>query len=98
MTLTDPKAIQQIEFFEQLNNPNNVLVANESMFFLAILEIIKKLRVKFSQWNITLLQKMANYQDAKVNITNTQLSKTNLPQKVRQEQYQESIRKSLKIQ
>ena len=49
MTLTDPKAIQQIEFFEQLNNPNNVLVANESMFFLAILEIIKKLRVKFSQ-------------------------------------------------
>ena len=41
---------------------------------------------------------MANYQDAKVNITNTQLSKTNLPQKVRQEQYQESIRKSLKIQ
>ena len=49
MTLTDPKAIQQIEFFEQLNNTNNVLVANESMFFLAILEIIKKLRVKFSQ-------------------------------------------------
>ena len=34
----DSKAIQQIAFLRQLKNPDNAIVANESMFVLALLE------------------------------------------------------------
>ena len=45
------------------------------MFILTILEKIKELRLKFSQGRVTALSKMANYQKARVKLTNAQLSK-----------------------
>ena len=51
----DPKAIQQIEFVEQLKNPDNVTVANESMFVLTILEKIRETRLKFFQGSVAVL-------------------------------------------
>ena len=45
------------------------------MFILTILEKIKETRLKFSQGRVTVLWKMANYQEAKVKLTNTQLNK-----------------------
>ena len=51
----DPKAIQQIEFVGQLKNPDDAVVANESMFVLTILEKIKETRLKFSQGSVTVL-------------------------------------------
>ena len=51
----DPKAIHQIEFVDQLKNPENEIVANKSMFILTILENIKETRLKFSQGSETLL-------------------------------------------
>ena len=47
------------------------------MFVLKILELIKETRLKYSQGSVTLLQKMANYQETRVNLTNTQLNKLN---------------------
>ena len=41
----DPKAIQQIQFVGQLKNPDYAIVANESMFVLAILEKVKETRL-----------------------------------------------------
>ena len=38
----DPKAIQQIELFGQLKDPEDATVANESMFVLTILEKFEK--------------------------------------------------------
>ena len=37
----NPKVIQQIEFVEQLKNPDDTIVPNESMFVLTISEKIK---------------------------------------------------------
>ena len=71
----DPKAIQQIEFVGQLMKPNNNNNVIESMFVLTILEKIKETRFKFSQGSVTVLKKMGNYQEARVNRTNTQLNK-----------------------
>ena len=51
----DPKAIQQIEFIEQLKNPNNEIVANEFMFVLTSLEKIKETRLKISQGSVIIL-------------------------------------------
>ena len=51
----DPKAVQQLEFVGQLKNDNNKIVANESMFVLTILEIIKETRLKFPQGSVTVL-------------------------------------------
>ena len=45
------------------------------MFVLTILEKIKETKLKFSQGSGTVLQIMANYQEARVKLTNTQLSK-----------------------
>ena len=45
------------------------------MFILTILEKIKETRLKFSQGRVTVLWKMANYQEAKVKLTNTQINK-----------------------
>ena len=41
----DPKAIQQIQFVRQLKNLDYAIVANESMFVLAILEKVKETRL-----------------------------------------------------
>ena len=51
----DPKAIQQIEFIGKLKNTDNKIVANESMFFLTILQKVKETRLKFSQESVTVL-------------------------------------------
>ena len=45
------------------------------MFILTIVQKIKETRLKFSQENVTILQKMTNYQEARVKLTNKQLSK-----------------------
>ena len=45
------------------------------MFILTILETIKETRLKFSQGTVTLLQKMANYQEATFKLTNTKIKK-----------------------
>ena len=52
---SDPKAIQQIEFVGKLQSPNNEIVANQSMFVLAILEKIKETKLRFSQGSLTVL-------------------------------------------
>ena len=69
------KAIQQLRFDGQLKNPSNEILANESMFVLTTLEKIKGRRLKFSQGSVTVLEKMANYQEARVKVTITQLNK-----------------------
>ena len=51
----DLKAIKQIEFVRQLKNPDDTVVANESMFVLRMLEKIKETRLKFSQVSETVL-------------------------------------------
>ena len=71
----DPKTIQQIEFVGQLKNPDNEIVANESMFVLILLEKIKETRLKFSQESLAVLWIMANYQEVRVKLINTQLKK-----------------------
>ena len=50
----DRIAIQQIKFVGQLRNPDNAIVADESMFVLTILEKIKETRLKFSQESVKL--------------------------------------------
>ena len=45
------------------------------MFVLTILEKIKKLRLKCSQGSVTVLEKMANYQEVRVKLINTQFKK-----------------------
>ena len=70
----DPKAIQQIEFVGQLKKLDNTNTNAESMFFLTILEKIKEMRLKFPQGSESII-KMANYQEARVKLTNTQLNK-----------------------
>ena len=52
---TDPKAIQQIEFVGHLKNPDNEIVANESMCVLTILKKIKEMRLKFSEGSVVVL-------------------------------------------
>ena len=42
------------------------------MLVLTILEKNKKTTLKFSQGNVTVLQKMRNYQEAGVRLTNTE--------------------------
>ena len=69
-----PKAIQKIKFVGQLKNIDGINAdGTQSMFILTILEKIKEARLKFSQGSV--LSKMANYQEAKVKLTNTQLNK-----------------------
>ena len=42
------------------------------MYVLTILEKIKKTRLKCTQGSVTVSQKMGNYQEARVKLTNTQ--------------------------
>ena len=60
----DPKAIQQIEFFEQLKKLNNNML--NLCFILTILQKIKETRLKFSQGSVTVLLIMVNSQEARV--------------------------------
>ena len=73
---TDPKAIKQMWFVKQLKNEDGINAdGSQSMFILIIFEKIKETRLKFSQGNVTVLQKIANYQETRVKLTNTQLNK-----------------------
>ena len=47
----------------------------QTMLVLTILEKIREMRLKFSQVSLTVLQKILNYQDARVKLTSTQLNK-----------------------
>ena len=60
------------------------------MFVLMVLEKIKEARLKFSQGKITVLQKMVNYEEAWVKLTNSRLKILNSAAKSR-------TRKTLKI-
>ena len=72
----DPKAIQQIEFVGKLKNIDGINAdGTQSMFVLKILEKVKETRLKFSQGNVTVLWKIANCQEVRVKLTNTQLTK-----------------------
>ena len=52
----DPKAIQQIEFVEQLKNIDGINAdGTQNMSILTILEKIKEMRLKFSQASVTVL-------------------------------------------
>ena len=55
------------------------------MFILKMFEKIKKARLKYSQGNVTALQIMANYNEARVKTTNTQLTKLKSAAKTKQE-------------
>ena len=71
----DQKAIRQIEVFGQLKNTNGVNTdGTQSMFVLTILEKIKETRLECSQGSITVLYRMANYEEIRVKLTNTQLT------------------------
>ena len=62
-------------------------VCTQPMFVLPILEKIKETRLIFSQGGITLLWKMANYEEARVIITNAQQEKLKSAAKLRLEQH-----------
>ena len=47
---------------------------SESIFALTILEKIKQMRLTFSQGSVTVWKKIQNYQEARVKLTDTQLS------------------------
>ena len=88
----DPKAIQQTEFVGQLkklDGDGNASNAgnDQSMFILMILEKIKETRLKFPQGSATVFLKMANYQEARVRLTNTQLKKLKSAAKNKQGHY-----------
>ena len=72
---TDSKAIQQLEFIGQLKKlDDNYNIANydaQSIFVLTIFRKHKKTRLKFSQGSVTVLKKIVNYQEVRVNLTNT---------------------------
>ena len=51
------KAVPQIKFVGQLKNPNHEVAANESMFFLTILEKLKETRLKFPQGSVKVYYK-----------------------------------------
>ena len=58
------------------------------MFVLTTLEKIEEMRLKFSQGSVTVLYKMANYQETRVILTNTQLNKLkSAGQNIRQKHY-----------
>ena len=71
------KQFNKQNFFGQLKNLDGINADRESMFILTILEKNKETRVKCSQGSVTVLQKVADYQEARVKLTNTQLNKSN---------------------
>ena len=80
--------IKQREFVGQSKDVDGINPDEaESMFILTILETIKETRLKSSQGGVTVLQTMTNYQETRVKLTNTQLSKLKSAAKIKQEQY-----------
>ena len=78
---TDSKATQQVELIGQLKKEDGINAdAAKSMFALTILEKVKEKRLKFSQGSVTVLQKIANCQEANA-LTNIAIhnSINNLP-------------------
>ena len=71
----DPESIQKIEFVGKLKKLDADDNNQESMFVSTILEKIKETKLKFSQGSVTVIQIMANYQEARVKLTNSQLNK-----------------------
>ena len=67
----EPKSVQQFGQLKKLSADHN----DESMFILTIFEKINEIRLKFSQGRLTVLQKIANYQEARNKLTNIQLNK-----------------------
>ena len=53
----NPKAIQQIGFVAQLENPADAIVVGESMFLSTILE-----KSRFSKGSVTVLQKITSHE------------------------------------
>ena len=68
-----------MEFIGQLkkldDNDNTANYDAQSIFVLTIFRKHKKTRLKFSQGSVTVLKKMANYQEVRIKLTNTQLNK-----------------------
>ena len=80
--------IKQREFVGQSKDVDGINPDGaESMFISTILEAIKETRLKSSQGGVTVLQTMTNYQETRVKLTNTQLSKLKSAAKIKQEQY-----------
>ena len=57
------------------------------MLVLTILEKVKEAKLKFSHRSVTALQKMTNYEEARVKLTNNQLKKLESPEIIRLEQH-----------
>ena len=57
------------------------------MLVLTILEKVKDAKLKFSHRSVTALQKMTNYEEARVKLTNNQLKKLESPEIIRLEQH-----------
>ena len=80
----DLKAFQQIEFEGQLKNIDGRNAdVTQNMLILTILEKIKETRLIFSIGSVTVLQTMANYQESRVELTNTQLTQLKYVTKIK---------------
>ena len=54
------------------------------MFILTTFEKIKEARLKYSRGNVTVQQIMANYKEARLKLTDTQLTKLKSAAKIKQ--------------
>ena len=72
--------LKQFNEYNSLNNYKNVEVVDnvtyeeendQRMFVLTISEKIKEIRLNFPDGSVTVLQKMTNYEETGVKITNT---------------------------
>ena len=70
----DPKAIQLIEIVGQSKNADDIILMKHNLFTLMILQKIKETRLKFSHRSAAVLEKIGNYQEVGVKLTNTQLN------------------------
>ena len=69
---------------DNLKNTNGVNAdGTQSMFALTILKKFKEKRRKFSQRSVTVLWKMANYEESRVKLTSIQQNKLKSASKVR---------------
>ena len=73
----DSRVMQEMEFLEQLkkldaNDNATDAGTDQNMFFLTILEKIKRTRLNISRGNSRVSWKMVNYEEARVKLTKTQ--------------------------
>ena len=71
---------------------------DQYMFVSTILEKIKETKLKFSRGSVTVLQKNANYQEARVKLTNTQLTKLKYVAKSKTERIIRINKKTFKME